>query len=111
MNRESARTHICGLLVQALGVAQQQNKLPPLANTDVTIEYAPPEKADYASNLALRLSRAVRMPPMQVAEVIVAALPESPYLAEVTAAPPGFINFHLDETWLARQVQESRRSG
>ena len=106
MNRELARTHIRGLLVQALGVAQQQNKLPPLANTDVTVEYAPPEKADYASNLALRLSRAVRMPPMQVAEVIVAALPESPYLGEVTAAPPGFINFHLDETWLARQVQE-----
>ncbi len=106
MSRESARTHIRGLLAQALSTAQEQNKLPPLADTDVTVEYAPPEKADYASNLALRLSRAVRMPPMQVAEVIVAALPDSPYLAEVTAAPPGFINFHLDETWLARQVGE-----
>lgn len=106
MNRPSARAHIHKLLVSALGVAQQQNKLPPLASTDVTIEYAPPEKADYASNLALRLSRAVRMPPMQVAEVIVAALPDSAYLAEVSVAPPGFINFHLDETWLARQVGE-----
>ncbi|MDE2817191.1 MAG: arginine--tRNA ligase [Chloroflexota bacterium] len=106
MKTESARAHIRGLLEQALAAAQAQNKLPPLASTDVTVEYAPPEKADYASNLALRLSRAVRMPPMQVAEVIVAALPESPYLAEVTAAPPGFINFHLDETWLARQVGE-----
>lgn len=106
MNTDSARTHIRGLLGHALGVAQEQSKLPPLASTDVTIEYAPPEKADYASNLALRLSRAVRMPPMQVAEVIVAALPESPYLTEVSVAPPGFINFHLDETWLARQVGE-----
>lgn len=106
MNNPSARAHIHELLVNAIGVAQQQNKLPPLASTDVTVEYAPPEKADYASNLALRLSRAVRMPPMQVAEVIVAALPESPYLAKVTSAPPGFINFHLDETWLARQVDE-----
>ncbi len=106
MSRESARTHIRGLLVHALGVAQKQNKLPPLASTDVTVEYAPPEKADYASNLALRLSRAVRMPPMQVAEVIVAALPKSPYLGEVSAAPPGFINFKLDENWLARQVQD-----
>ena len=106
MSRDSARAHIRGLLAHALGVAQEQNKLPPLAGTDVTVEYAPPEKADYASNLALRLSRAVRMPPMQVAEVIVAALPESPYLAEVSAVPPGFINFQLDEKWLARQVQE-----
>lgn len=106
MNRPSARAHIHKLLVSALGVAQQQNKLPPLASTDVTVEYAPPEKADYASNLALRLSRAVRMPPMQVAEVMLAALPESAYLAEVSVAPPGFINFHLDETWLARQVGE-----
>ena len=106
MSRESARTHIRGLLAQALSTAQEQNKLPPLADTDVTVEYAPPEKADYASNLALRLSRAVRMPPMQVAEVIAAALPESPLLSEVSVAPPGFINFHLDETWLARQVDE-----
>ena len=106
MNTESARTHIRGLLVHALRAAQEQNKLPPLASTDVTIEYAPPEKADYASNLALRLSRAVRMPPLQVAEVIAAALPESPYLSEVSVAPPGFINFHLSETWLARQVGE-----
>ena len=106
MSTESARTHIRGLLAQALSTAQAQNKLPPLADTDVTVEYAPPEKADYASNLALRLSRAVRMPPLQVAEVIVAALPESPCLAEVSAAPPGFINFHLNETWLAQQVGE-----
>ena len=106
MRTESARTHIRGLLAQALSAAQEQNKLPPLASTDVTVEYAPPEKADYASNLALRLSRAVRMPPLQVAEVIAAALPESPYLAEVSVAPPGFINFHLSETWLARQVGE-----
>lgn len=106
MNRDSARAHIRALLEQALAAAQGQNKLPPLANTDVTVEYAPPEKADYASNLALRLSRAVRMPPLQVAEVIAAALPESPCLAEVSVAPPGFINFHLSETWLARQVGE-----
>ena len=111
MKTESARAHIRGLLAQALAEAQKQNKLPPLANTDVTVEYAPPEKADYASNLALRLSRAVRMPPMQVAEVIVAALPESPYLAEVGAAPPGFINFRLSETWLARQVGEIVEQG
>jgi arginyl-tRNA synthetase len=106
MSKDSARTHIRELLTQSLRVAQEQNKLPPLADTDVTVEYAPPEKADYASNLALRLSRAVRMPPMQVAEVIVAALPESPYLAEASAAPPGFINFRLSDAWLALQVQE-----
>lgn len=111
MSTESARTHIRGLLAQALTAAQQQNKLPPLANTDVTVEYAPPEKADYASNLALRLSRAVRMPPMQVAEVIVAALPESPCIAEANAAPPGFINFHLSESWLAHNVREINTQG
>lgn len=111
MNRESARTHIRGLLTQALTAAQEQNKLPPLANTDVTIEYAPPEKADYASNLALRLSRAVRMPPMQVAELIVAALPASPCIAKASAAPPGFINFHLSDTWLARNVSEINEQG
>jgi arginyl-tRNA synthetase len=50
---------------------------------------------DFASNVALRLARQARRPPRQLAEAIVAALPQSPLLARVEVAGAGFINFHL----------------
>ncbi|MFM1891648.1 MAG: arginyl-tRNA synthetase, partial [Pseudomonadota bacterium] len=50
---------------------------------------------DFASNLALVHSKAAGMKPRDLAERIVAALPQSPALAEVAIAGPGFINFRL----------------
>jgi arginyl-tRNA synthetase len=70
------------------------------------VEYAPEGRGDYASNVALRLSRAARMPPLHVAAVILSALPSSPVIAKAEAAPPGFINFTLSPAWLASQVGE-----
>ena len=50
---------------------------------------------DYASSIALKLARAARKPPREIAEAIVAALPPSPLLTRAEVAGAGFINFHL----------------
>lgn len=50
---------------------------------------------DFATNAALVNTKAARMKPRGLAEKIVAALPESPQIAKVEIAGPGFINFHL----------------
>ncbi len=105
------RAHIQSLLSQGLAVAQEKRHLPALTGAEINVDYAPPDKADYASNLALRLSRALRMPPLQIAELIVESLPSSPMLAKVEVAPPGFVNFHLDSGWLAQQAEEIVRQG
>jgi arginyl-tRNA synthetase len=66
--------------------------------TDLTIEIERTRHSahgDYASNVALKLARALRMPPRELAQALVERLSESRHLAKVTVADPGFINFTL----------------
>ena len=52
---------------------------------------------DYASNLAMRLAKAARRNPRQLAEALIAALPPAAAIAKVEVAGAGFINFFLRE--------------
>jgi arginyl-tRNA synthetase len=77
-----------------------------LAETDIrdpAVERArDPAHGDFASNTAMVHSKAAGMPPRTLAGKIVAALPESALLSEVSIAGPGFINFRLSsDTHLA----------
>ncbi len=53
------------------------------------------EHGDFASNLAMRLARPARRKPRELAETIVAHMPEAALLDRVEIAGPGFINFRL----------------
>ena len=50
---------------------------------------------DFATNAAMAMARAARRSPRQIAELIVAALPQSDMVSGVEIAGPGFINFRL----------------
>ncbi len=52
---------------------------------------------DFASNLAMRLAKAVRQNPRKLAEALKAALPAEPAIAKVEIAGAGFINFFLKD--------------
>ena len=54
-----------------------------------------PSHGDFATNAALVNSKAARMKPRDLAEKLVAALPDSAEVEKVEIAGPGFINFHL----------------
>jgi arginyl-tRNA synthetase len=66
----------------------------------------PAEKThgDYAANIAMRLARPLKRPPLEIAKAIADRVPQRDAIASVAAAPPGFINVRLDPAWLARQV-------
>ncbi|HEV2251305.1 MAG TPA: arginine--tRNA ligase [Candidatus Limnocylindria bacterium] len=59
---------------------------------------------DYASNVALRLAKPLRRPPLEIARAIAERVPARDAIAAVEAVAPGFINVRLDRAWLARQV-------
>jgi arginyl-tRNA synthetase len=60
------------------------------------------EHGDFATNAALMLAKPLRRKPREVAEAIVASLPDNPLVARVEIAGPGFINFFLaDAAWHA----------
>ncbi len=63
-----------------------------------------PTHGDFASGIALRLARSVRMSPLQLAHVIVRRLEPISEIESVSVAAPGFINFTLRREWLAGLV-------
>jgi arginyl-tRNA synthetase len=70
---------------------------------------------DVASNLALKLARPLRRPPMAIAEAIATELrsgmgPGGP-LSEVAVAAPGFLNMRLATGFLERTLDMARAAG
>jgi len=63
-----------------------------------------PEHGDYATNAAMQLAPVVRDAPMRIAETLKRHLGLPPGVAEVSLAPPGFLNMRLDPAWVAGQV-------
>ncbi len=103
---------LAGLVADALARAGADGKLPAADGASVEIERPRrAERGDYSTSVALRLARAMRMSPMAIAEQAVTALPESPEVGRAWAAPPGFINFALADSWLRSQVAEVQGLG
>ncbi len=74
----------------------------------------PKEKAhgDYATNIAMQLTRIAKKPPRQIAEAIVAQLDKSKASIEkVEIAGPGFINFYLNNSYLTEVIGQVLAAG
>ncbi|MCE2489269.1 MAG: arginine--tRNA ligase [Anaerolineae bacterium] len=100
------------LVEQALAAAVAAGNLPAGERPAVDIRPAArPELGDYASAIALRLARPLRRKPLEIANTIAGHLPPAPFLASVDVAPPGFLNFRLDETWLCAQIDAMLQEG
>ncbi|WP_336368383.1 arginine--tRNA ligase [Marinobacter sp. C2H3] len=84
------------LLQSALATLQSEGVLPPDQSFTPQVGNTK-DKAhgDYACNIALVASKAAGCPPRQLAEALVARLPESKAVAQVEIAGPGFINFFM----------------
>ena len=74
----------------------------------VVTESNRPDLCEFQCNGALALAKKQKRPPMEIAGEVAAALTareDSPF-SEVTAAPPGFLNLKVSETFLAGYVEE-----
>jgi len=70
------------------------------------------EHGDYATNMALVLTKLAKLPPRQIAEAIVTNLDtEKARIISVEIAGPGFINFHMDNSYLRDIVPEIIKAG
>jgi arginyl-tRNA synthetase len=88
--------HLENLVAEAINRLRAATTLP--ADTAPVIEIErtrTKEHGDFATNIALKLSKAAQLKPRALAQQIVAALPSSDYVARVEIAGAGFINFHL----------------
>ena len=72
---------------------------------------ARPEHGDYATNAAMQLAPLLRDAPLRIAEMLRQHLGLPEGVAEVSVAPPGFLNLRLDAAWVAGQVAAIRAAG
>lgn len=70
------------------------------------------EHGDFATNLAMQLTKIAKQPPRQIAQAIVEHLDTSKArVSQVEIAGPGFINFRMDKTYLLDIIPEILRAG
>lgn len=96
---------ISKLLASAVSSLQSQGVLPDDLQPSIQVEIARDKThGDFASNLAMTLAKAAGMKPRDLAEQLIAALPEHAAISGVSIAGPGFINFFQDRQWLAAKL-------
>jgi arginyl-tRNA synthetase len=106
------KQQIAQAVAEAVRRAQQAGDLPAVVLPEIVIDR--PQRAehgDYATGLPLQLARAARAKPLDIGRMLARHLPPSDAIERVEVAPPGFVNFHLSDAWLARQVEEIVAAG
>ncbi len=99
------------LVAQAVETARNDGVVRLETMPDIQVEHpGNPDHGDFATNLPLRLARATRINPLELAQALVARTPESASIDQVEAAAPGFINFRLKDAWLQQQVDVVRNA-
>jgi arginyl-tRNA synthetase len=103
---------ITKLIQQAIRKAQKKGDLPSFVLPEIPLEHPKQaEHGDYATPLCLQLARMARMAPIKIADILIKYLSETNYLGKIEVAHPGYINFTLDDGWLAQQVETILAAG
>jgi arginyl-tRNA synthetase len=108
------RTQVREAVARAWQRAIEAGELPVVADGLPAVEIerpAKPEHGDFAASLAMKLARPYRRPPLDVANVLAAAIAadvadsgtESP-IESVEVAPPGFLNLRLTDRTLEQTI-------
>jgi len=99
-------------LVRAALAALPPASVPPDAAASVEIERTrDPAHGDFATNIALRLAKAARRNPRELAADIVQALPPSALVQSAEVAGAGFINLRLAPGAYARELVQLHEQG
>ncbi len=104
---EEIRRQIKNTVLDSIEKSIKNGELPPLEITDVFIEI-PREKGhgDFSTNIAMQITKTAKKAPRQIADIIIKNIDlKDTYVAEVTCAGPGFINFTLDTRYLYDAVR------
>lgn len=106
------RESLEAVLYQALSSAVQAGALPLEEVPQPTLERPREEgHGDWACTIAMRLAKAARMNPRQIAEILVDNLPENELIETVEIAGPGFINLTLANSVFQNVIAEVRAQG
>jgi arginyl-tRNA synthetase len=99
--------HIEQLIRRAIVELQQKEELSSEIEIPIYIERTRDKQfGDYACNIAMTLAKIADKKPRELAKLIVAHLPKSELVDEVSIAGPGFINFFITSSAYTAVVQK-----
>jgi arginyl-tRNA synthetase len=100
------------LLRQAVSALKADGIIAQDLDVNITVERSrDAQHGDLATNLALALAKPVGLNPRQLAEKLIAALPEDPAVIKVEIAGPGFINFFINPNLQYEIVRKIHNEG
>jgi len=103
---------ITKLIQQAIRKAQKKGDLASFTLPEIPLEHPKQaEHCDYATPVCLQLANLARMAPVKIANILIKYLPDTDYLGQIEIAHPGYINFTLDDAWLAQRVEAILAAG
>lgn len=74
---------------------------------DITLEHPQNlDHGDYATNIALKLTKELKQNPMQIAQNIINTIDNSTIIDTVSVAKPGFINIRISSAVLIEELQK-----
>jgi len=104
------KEHLEELLAQSLLHLQREGVLPAETELEVQLERTrSPEHGEFASNLAMVLSKPAGIPPRDLAQLIIDRIPRSRQVDRMEIAGPGFINFFLQSCALTGVIKDVLR--
>jgi arginyl-tRNA synthetase len=109
----SVKSQLRALIEQGIVNLRTQGTLPAdLATPDFVVE-RPKDRShgDFASNVAMTLSKPARSNPRAIAQALIDALPANDDIAAVEIAGPGFLNFRLSADAWQRQLRRIHAEG
>ncbi|GJL81690.1 MAG: arginine--tRNA ligase [marine bacterium B5-7] len=106
------KSKVQSLVATALSSLVESGRLPAGVDTAVHIERTrQPSHGDYATNVALTLSRQAEMKPRDLASMIAEQLPPSELVEKVEIAGPGFINLFIRHDAYGALLKSIRAEG
>lgn len=101
------REKISQLMRLGIKRAMDEGQIPVVSIDEPIVERpANPEHGDFASSLPLRISRSVRIAPLEIAKTLLPFIDSDEAVEEIWIQPPGFINFRLKDEWILRKIDE-----
>ena len=104
--------HLKQLLEQAVASLKQQGTLPEEIQPSIQIENTRDSShGDFASNIAMMLTKQAKCKPRDLAQKIIESIPASDQVAKVEIAGPGFINFFMAPTAFHEVIRSVLKQG
>lgn len=106
------KIEIAEVVENALASIAEFAEAPEIASVGATVERTRDSRhGDFTTNIAMRLAKTLGRNPREIAQTIIAALPESELIVSVEIAGPGFINFHISAAAFHRELARLLKDG